>query len=546
MIAQSIESGAVLVDAVYENADVRTGGASTTALAVLHGKIVAIGEDAASLAARRRVNLDGAVVVPGFHDAHNHMSWFGMSLDEVPLGPSYCATIDDVYDAVAARARQQPPGSWIVGSGYDQNRLVGGHPTRAGLDRAAPDHFVRLKHTSGHMCVINSRVLDQLDVAGVPAGGDVVRDAEGSPTGLLAEQAQLLLNPLIFPAPMETVVRAIDRASERYLAEGITSVQEAGIGGGLVGHTPLEFAAYQLARQRGALRVRSTVMVAANVLHELEHDPSDPVAFGLDLGLRTGAGDAWLRVGPMKIFADGSLIGRTCAMHDDFAGEPGNRGYFQIPEQELARTIRRAHASGWQVATHALGDRAVSAVLDAYAAALAEHPRADHRHRIEHCGVIADAELSRLAELGLVPVPQGRFVGEIGDGMREALGPEREDQCYRQRGFLDAGCALPGSSDRPVVDGAPLAGIADMVRRRTSSGYLLGPHERLSAEQAVRAYTEGSAYATFAEHELGTLQPGKLADFVALSADPTDEANLDQTRVLATIVDGEVAYESGG
>lgn len=532
------------VDVVYENARVRTPGGLATSIAVLHGRIVAVGEDAAGLGARRRVDLGGATVVPGFHDAHNHMAWFGMGLDEVPLGASECASVDDLYDAISRRAASQPPGTWVVGSGYDQNRLAGGHPTRHGLDRAAPEHNVRVKHTSGHMSVVNSRVLDQLDLGRVPPGGDVVHDADGSPTGLLREQAQLLLRPLIYPTPIESVVRGIDKAGQRYLSEGITSVQEAGIGGGLVGETPGEAAAYQLARDRGLLRVRSTLMVASSVLHELEHDDTDDVRFGLDLGLRSGFGDEWLRIGPMKIFADGSLVGRTCAMHDDFAGERGNRGYFQLPEEELAATIARAHRSGWQIATHAIGDRAVSVVLDAYADALAAHPRADHRHRIEHSAVVSDDDLRRMASLGLIPVPQGRFVNELGDGMRAALGPEREDLCYRQRSFLEAGCALPGSSDRPVVNGAPLLGIADLVRRRTSTGYVLGPGETLTAEQAVRAYTEGSAYAAFREHDVGTIEVGKLADFVALATDPTVEANLDDNRVLGTVVGGVLAYQA--
>jgi predicted amidohydrolase YtcJ len=530
------------VDAVYENAQVITGMGRTDALAILHGRIVAVGEDARTLSTSARVDLGGAFVAPGFHDAHNHMAWFGIGLDDVPL--SGCRSVDEVYDAIASRARDQPSGSWIVGSGYDQNKLAGGHPTRHGLDRAAPEHHVRVKHTSGHMSVVNSLVLGKLDLANVPVGGDVVEDADGSPTGLLREQAQLLLNPLVYPTPIDTVVRGLDRASAHYLAEGITSVQEAGIGGGLVGQTPVELAAYQLARERGVLRVRSTVMVAASVLHDVGHAASDDVEFGLDLGLRSGFGDEWLRIGPMKLFADGSLIGRTCAMHEPFAGEPDNRGYFQVPEDELARTILRAHAAGWQIATHAIGDRAISVVLDAYAAALAKFPRADHRHRIEHCAVVSPAELTRIASLGLIPSPQGRFVNEIGDGMRAALGPEREAWCYRLRSVLDAGCVLPGSSDRPVVNGAPLLGIADMVRRRTSSGELLGPQERLTPEQALRAYTHGSAYAAFREHDVGTLEPGKLADFVALSADPTDEASFDDIRVLATAVGGDLLHQA--
>ncbi|MDX3189096.1 amidohydrolase [Streptomyces sp. MN03-5084-2B] len=531
------------VDTVYENTTVWTGAGVTSAIAVLHGRVVALGDDALSLSARSRVDLAGGFVVPGFHDAHNHMAWYGMGLDDVPL--SDCRSVEEVYDAVAARAATLPSGSWVVGSGYDQNKLAGGHPDRHGLDRAAPGMLVRLKHTSGHMTVVNSAVLDRLDLANVPVGGDVVLDADGSPTGLLREQAQLLLRPLTYPTPVDRVVRGLERASERYLAEGITSVQEAGIGGGLVGETPAELAAYQEARDRGVLRVRSTVMVAASVLHDLPDD----AGFGLDLGLRTGLGDEWLRVGPMKLFADGSLVGRTCAMHEPFDGEPDNVGYFQVPEDELARTIRRAHEAGWQIATHAIGDRAITVVLDAYEAALAASPRTDHRHRIEHCAVLQPAELTRLASLELIPSPQGRFVNELGDGMRAALGEARVPWCYRLRSVLDAGCVLPASSDRPVVNGAPLLALADMVRRRTASGAPFAPEEALTPEQALRAYTYGSAYATFAERDLGTLEPGKLADFAVLSGSPLDESAVDalasgELSVQGTAVGGELRYQA--
>jgi len=522
------------VDAVYENARVLAGNTWTSAVAVLHGRVVALGEDAEALSTANRVDLGAAVVVPGFHDAHNHMVWYGMSLDEVPLGE--CEHVEEVYAAVAERAKTVPEGEWIVGSGYDQNRLGGQHPARQGLDRAAPGHRVRLKHTSGHMSLVSSNVLAELDLAQVPVGGDVLEDI-----GLLREQAQLLLRPLIYPTPREVLVRAIDKAGGRYLAEGITSVQEAGVGGGLVGESPAEVAAYQTARDKGVLRVRTTLMVSSAVLHDLP----DGAGFGLDLGLRSGLGDDRLRIGPMKLFADGSLIGRTAAMHEDYANDPGNRGYFQLPEAELRETILRAHRAGWQIATHAIGDRAVTAVLDAYEHALDAWPRADHRHRIEHCGVLRPADLTRLAERGLIAVPQGRFVNEIGDGMAAALGPEREAQAYRLRSLLDAGCVLPGSSDRPVVNGSPLLGMIDMVRRRTSGGHLFGPDERITAAEALRAYTYGSAYAAFRERDLGTIEVGKLADFAVLSADPTDEAALTSAFVLATVLSGELVYERG-
>jgi predicted amidohydrolase YtcJ len=534
------------VDSLFSGARFLTGHdfLPVDAIAVHHGRVVAIGDDARDLSSRRQIDLGGATVVPGFHDAHNHLAWFGSSLDEVPLGEAHVRSVEDVYAAVARRAAELPPDSWIIGTGFDQNKLLGGHPTAEALDRAAPRHRVWLKHTSGHMCVVNSRVLAELDLTHVPAGGDVVLDAAGRPTGLLREQAQLLLRPLVFPVPLARLTRAVERANRVLLRQGITSVQEAGIGGGWIGQTPVELAAYQTARAEGGLDVRVTAMVAAEAMHRLTSAEEDDVGFGVDLGLRTGFGDDRLRIGAMKIFADGSLIGRTAALYDDYIGAEGERGYFQRPTAELREVIGRAHRAGWQVATHAIGDRAVGEILDVYEDVLAEHPRDNHRHRIEHCGITRPEQVGRIARLGVIPVPQGRFVAELGDGMIAALGEERADWCYRQKSFLDAGIELPASSDRPVVDGQPLLGLRDLVERRTSGAVVLAPNERLTPAQALRAYTYGSAFAAFAEHRVGLLSPGYLADFAVLSENPLEAADIGAISVLATVVDGKIVHDA--
>jgi predicted amidohydrolase YtcJ len=525
-----------------------------TALAVLGGRIVAVGDGdelSGHVSAERVVSLEGRTVVPGFHDAHNHMPAFGMGLADVPLSSPPIGSVEDVLRAVKQRAASRPAGSWVIGGGYDQNKLAERrHPRAAELDAVAPDHLVWLRHNSGHMCVVGGRVLDAIgiDRVRVPEGGVVERDAAGRPTGLLQEQAQALVRALVYPYPEAELVEAIARASLHYLREGLTSVQEAGVGGGLVARSPVELSAWQEARRQGRLGVRATLMVAAEALHDLPHAAADGDGFGLDLGIRTGWGDEWLRIGAVKVFADGSLIGRTAAMCCDFESETGNRGFFQIDVERLRQVITRAHRAGWQVATHAIGDRAVATVLDIYGDALGAHPRRDHRHRIEHCGVCRPEDVGRLASLGVIPVPQGRFISEIGDGMLDALGPERSAWCYRQRSFLEAGLPVPGSSDRPVVQGAPLLGIHDMVNQRTSSGRPFNPAEALTPEDALRCYTLHSARAAFREGELGSLEPGKLADFAVLSADPTaiPPAEIATIQVLATVVGGRVAHDRAG
>jgi predicted amidohydrolase YtcJ len=196
----------------------------------------------------------------------------------------------------------------------------------------------------------------------------------------------------------------------------------------------VELAAYQAARDTGRLRVRvrTELMVASDALHPLGAHPDDGLELGLDLGIRTGFGDDWLRIGAIKIFTDGSLVGRTAAMHEDYAGTPGNRGYLQADAGDLTAATIAAHRSGWQVAAHAIGDRAIDLVLDAYATARRQHPRADTRHRIEHFALSSPRQVSRVAQLCVVPVPQGRFAAELGDGMLAALGEHRSRWLYRQ------------------------------------------------------------------------------------------------------------------
>ncbi|MEO6084569.1 MAG: amidohydrolase [Umezawaea sp.] len=518
-------------DLLLTNAEVVTlDGPDARSVAILGDRIVAL-ED---VPAREVVDLGGAVLVPGFHDAHNHMAWFGLTLSEVDLRVE---DLDELYRAVAEKARSVGPGEWVVGAGYDQNK-IGGHPTRAELDRVAPGRKVWLKHTSGHMCVVNTPVLEALGITSGPV--EVVGGVVDTETGLLQEQAQALVNSLVLPYPVATLVDAIDLAGRQYLAEGITSCVEAGIGGGWIGKSPVEVAAYQAARDQGRLHVRVELMVAVDALRSLAAHVDDGLSLGLDLGIRSGFGDDWLRIGPVKVFSDGSLIGHTSAMCQDFADTPGERGYLQGDAGDLTATIVAAHRSGWRVATHAIGDAAIDLVLDAYELAAREFPRAAPRHRIEHFGVARPDQVTRAAALGVVPVPQGRFVNEIGDGMITALGPERVKWAYRQRSLLDAGLVVPGSSDRPVVRGAPLLGMHDMVNQVTSSGAPFNPAEAVSGLEALRAFTYGSAYASCQEDLKGTITPGKLADLVVLSDNPAtvDPARIKDISVLRTMVGG--------
>ena len=513
------------------------------AVAVAGGRIIGVYSDKPDTPAAEVIDLNGATLIPGFHDAHNHMIGFGLTLRETDL---HVSSLDELYARVTERARTTPAGDWVVGSGYDVNK-IGGHPNRDVLDKIAPGRRVWLKHTSGHMCVVNSIVLGDLgiDVTAPPvSGGRVAADPSGRPTGVLEERAQELLGELTQPYPVTAMTRAIAGAGERYLTDGITSITEAGIGDGQVGHSPVELAAYQAARDQGRLHVRVELMVASEALHELAAHPGDDLDFGLDLGIRSGFGDDWLRLGPVKIFADGSLTGGTAAMSAPYGPVPGTTGYLQAEPDVLAATIVAAHRAGWRVAARALGDRAIDVVLDGFAAAAKAYPRPDARHRVELFAVARPDQVMRAARAGVIAVPQGRSGGELGDWLAAAVGPRRASWLYRQRSLLDAGMVLPGSSECSTAATVPLRGIHEMVNRRTASGAPFNPAEAVTAEEALRAYTYGSAFASKQEHVKGSIEPGKLADLTVLSEDPTavSPARIGGLQVLATILGGELRY----
>jgi predicted amidohydrolase YtcJ len=537
-------------DLLLVNANVLTmdpGRPTASAVAVAGGRIVGIYDGESEVTAKEVIDLRGLTLIPGFHDAHNHMIGFGLSLTEVDLRTG---SQDELYARVAAKAATTPEGEWVIGSGYDQTR-TGAHPHRDALDAIAPNHRVWLKHTSSHMCVVNSLVLADLGIGDtVPQvdGGRVTTDAAGRPTGLLEERAQELVGNLTHPYPLATLADAVDAAGRRYLAEGITSVTEAGVGGGWIGQSPVELAAYINARDQGRLHVRVELMVISDAFHPLGAHPSDGIDAGIDLGLRTGFGDDWLRLGPMKIFTDGSLVGRTAAMSAPFEGDPGNSGYLQADSDQLTERIIEAHRAGWRVAAHAIGDRAIDLALDAFADAADQYPRARPRHRIEHFAAARPDQVARAAKLGVIAVGQGRFASELGDGMLAAVGPQRAAWLYRQRSLLDAGLVLPGSSDRPVASGAPLLGIHDMVNRRTATGAPFNAAEAITPAEALRAYTWGSAYASKQERNKGSITPGKLADFTVLSEDPTAVApdRIAGLEVIATFLDGTLRHTAPG
>jgi hypothetical protein len=333
------------------------------------------------------------------------------------------------------------------------------------------------------------------------------------------------------PKPtVDDLVGAMAACEERYIAAGITASHTAGV------NTPDEMRAHQRWAESAGHPLRVTMMIGREIYPQLR-----------DGGLRTGFGDDRLRIGPLKLFSDGSLIGRTAAVSQPFLEDPdaGNLGMAMMPQEELDAIVGDAHAHGWQVAIHAIGDRAIEMCLDAYRAAQEAAPREDARHRIEHCGILRPDLIQRLVEQRVIPVSQPVFIREYGDGFIRHLGRERVALTYPFRSLLEAGLPLVFSSDCPVSAYEPLVSIQAAVEERTGSGGAYVPAEAISAHEGIRAYTRHGAFAAFAEDRMGAIRPGLLADFTILAADPASVApgEIDRIPVVGTVIGGDLVYE---
>ncbi|MGH8904546.1 MAG: amidohydrolase [Egibacteraceae bacterium] len=520
-----------MLDLQLHNANVITMDPARPAartVGLWNGQIAGLDEAVTGLRARRSIDLAGATVLPGFVDAHAHLCWAGLASRCIDV--SSCDRIDRVLETIDAAVRRAPPGAWVEVAGYDQ-RPLGRHITCADLDTVSAGRRVYLQHRSGHACVVSSEVLELLP------------DEARSGSGLLVERAMLMARQLRMPYEIDEIVDAIEHSAHRCLSEGITMCAEAGIGGGLIGHSPAELAAYQAARDQGRLPIRMQVMVASDVIHPVSAHERDGIRRGLDLGLRTGLGDDRLSIGALKVFADGGMMARTAALTSPYVGGD-DCGLLQDDPEALARVIVDGHAAGWQLAVHAIGDQAVDVTLDALARAQRARPRQDARHRVEHCGLTRPDQLDRLARVGAIAVVQPAFLWDYGDDYAAIVGPDRAEWLYRGRGFANHGILVAGSSDRPVATAAPLRGIQFMVERRSNTGQTIGPQEHLPVTQALKAYTHNAAFACRREQSVGSLCPGKRADLVVLAEDPrqADPSRIADIEVIATLVDGKIAY----
>lgn len=521
---------------------------------VLNGRIVGFDEELDGLDAVATEDFGDATVTPGLIDAHCHTAWWGLGLAAIDL--SAARGLDELYAMIEAEVARLDgdPHAWVHGTGFNQSHHGGAFPDIARLDALTGDRPLYLRHTSGHASITNSatlRLVGALD-AGFenPTGGVVVRTPDGSPTGLVEEAAQGIVQALLLPYATDRLVDALEAATTRYAAQGITSFSEAGVGGGWIGHSPIEVAAYQLAAERGRLHARAQLMPAIDALRPLEGHASDfggtGSGAGLDLGVRYGFGDDLVRFGHVKVFLDGSLLGKTAAVTEDYCGHDHSTGYLLDEPEVYRERALAAYRAGWPLALHAIGDAAIDLALDVISEAQEQHGRREVPCRIEHFGIARPDQVARAAELGIAVTPQAGFIGPLGDQMAQLVGEAREGWLYRGRSVIDAGIILAGSSDLPVADNNLRRGMQAAVDRRTDGGLVLGPDEAITREEALRTHTVWAATATGQIADKGTLERGKLADFTVFSASPLSGPDLGELEIVATVLGGRLSHDTRG
>jgi predicted amidohydrolase YtcJ len=507
------------------------------AIAVSGDRIAVVGSSAEvrKLAGRaaRIVDVRGMMLVPGFIDSHIHFIDGGFGLASVQLRDA--TTPSEFIARIKAFAASAPPATWITEGNWDHELWGGELPRRAWIDSVTPNIPVWVNRLDGHMGLANGAALRAAGVTRATPdvkGGTIVRDANGDPTGVLKDNAMALVGRVVPPPSNEQVDRALDAAMRFVAEQGVTSVHHMG--------SWSDLAAFERAHAARRLRTRMYAAVPLSTWERLR----DTVA-------ARGTGDAWLKRGALKGFVDGSLGSHTAAFFEPFTDAPNDRGLLVSAPNDLYTWTAGADRAGLHVMVHAIGDRAISLILDIFERVAAENGGRDRRFRVEHAQHLARPDLARFATLGVIPSMQPYHAIDDGRWADKVIGRDRARTTYAFRSLLDAQARLAFGSDWFVAPPTPLEGIYAAVTRRTIDGKHPGgwvPEQKITVEEALRAYTIGAAYAEFAEREKGSLERGKLADFVLIDRDITriQPETIRDARVMMTVVSSRVVFERTG
>jgi len=507
------------------------------AMAVADGRILAVGRKAEILPLAsyrtKKINLHGAVVVPGLMDSHFHLVGFGRSLDELDLTGTRSA--DEIAQLVAEKAASLPPGSWITGRGWDQNDwAVTAFPTHETLDQAAAEHPVLLTRIDGHAVWANAMAMDLAGITAdtqAPEGGVIVKDEHGLPTGVFIDRAANLIRKYVPEPTKEDVRRWILMAVERCNQVGLTEIHDPGVNA-----ATLEIIKELIDEGHFTLHYYGMLDGQDEELLEKYLSEGPMIEYGGRMTVRA-----------VKFTLDGALGSRGAALFASYSDDPGNRGLLLMKPQQLETLVRRTFEAGFQPGIHAIGDRANRLVLNIYERSLARFKGRDLRPRIEHAQVLTARDVRRFAKLGVVPVMQASHATSDMYWAEDRLGPQRILKAYAWYSLLDAGSTIAGGSDAPVERAEPLLQIYAARTRQDTTGWPEGgwyPRERMSGLQALRSITTWAAFAAFADTLRGKLLPGYQADITILSDNPVvcEPQEILDTKILMTIIGGEIVW----
>jgi predicted amidohydrolase YtcJ len=545
--------GGPVITLALVNGRVWTGNAAQAeaeAVAIAGDRIVAVGTTAdirARAGSAETIDLGGQFVVPGFIDSHVHFLDGGFRLSSVQLRDA--RSREDFIARIKAFAATVPAGTWITGGDWDHTLWGGELPRRDWIDAVTPDHPVWINRLDGHMALANSAALRAAGVADAVAdvtGGEIVRDAARKPTGLLKDNAMDLVGAKVPPPPGALNDRALDAAMRYVAAQGVTAVHHMG--------TWDELGVFERAWRAGRLATRIYAAVPLSTWSRLK-DTVAAKRFGPE-----GRGDGWLQVGALKGFVDGSLGSHTAAFHEPFAdaaasakataGQASDRGLFVTTPEDLYTWSSGADKAGLHVVIHAIGDRANATLLDIFERVGKENGARDRRFRIEHAQHLAPADIPRFGTLGVIASMQPYHAIDDGRWAEKVIGPERIKGTYAFRALLDSGARLAFGSDWYVAPPTPLEGIYAAVTRRTLDDKNPGgwvPAQKITVDEALKAYTAGAAYASFQDREKGTIAAGLLADLTVIDRDlrsiPAPEIR--DAKIVRTIVGGKTVFRDG-
>ena len=510
------------------------------AMAVRSGILVSIGRYAEVRRcvgnATKTVDLSGKMVLPGLIDVHTHaLEWAkGIVRGELDLTYPKVHSVSDIVSQVRSRAQQSAAGEWIVGFGWDDSKLTERrYVTRHDLDKVVPQHPVYLVHVSGHLAVANS---EALRLAGItretanPDGGVIEKDAQGNPTGIVKDTAMPIVGRLLPPEPTDLARKAAGVVSQKALEVGLTTIHDIWL-------SPDDMRAYQDALEAGELKVRVQMVPGVRNVTDAKQL--------VQMGVHRGFGNDHLKLGGVKMFSDGGMGARTIAIYPPgVLGEPENVGLLIWKSEDMQEAHRILAGAGWQLITHAIGDRAMDQVLDSYARTQTQLKLDAPRFRIAHAGVSTPAIQKRLQELKVMVDGNPPFAYWIGSWFRK-YGPERVRWSYPGKSYFENGIVAGAGSDVGVTPISPWWGLwAAVVRKEMETSEVLAPEERLSVLEALQLYTRNGAYIGWEENKKGSLEAGKLADFIIVDRDilrsPVDE--LKDVRVLSAYVGGRMVH----